>query len=284
MRGTAGRILLVGCFAVSALTLSASGAAAETPTIGQTGVPNTSCSVGDWAGFSVSSGAQYFPPAVPGVLNWTIDSWSTYASPAAGQRMKLKVYSSGSTYRVLAQDVPRTLTPGVLNTFATNINVTTQYGSFLLGMTTLTPGIGCAFGPMGESFLVSPGTDTATGDVVNFSNDSGERLNISAKVEPTNTFSLGAITLNKRRGNATLVVNKLPNQGVLNVSGKGVKSTGAIIGTVLPATATLVIRAKGRKRTTLNQTGKVTLRPNITFTPLDGSARSTSAKVKLKKL
>jgi hypothetical protein len=279
MLRTAGRMLLLGCFVVSALALGAPWAAAETVTVGQTGVPASSCSVGDWAGSF--GGVGYVVPSF--AFNWTIESWSTFAGPGAGQRIKLKLYSfvSQTTYRVVAQDVPRTLTPGVLNTFATDIEVPERA---LLGFTTLTPGIGCSFGPAGQEFFVSSGTDTPTGEPVTFADDLGEALNISARMEPTNTFSLGARTINKRRGTATLTVKDLQNQGVVNVSGRGVKSTGAIIGTVIPASATLVIRAKGRKRTKLRQTGKVTLHPAITFTPLDGSARSVSPKVKLKKL
>ncbi len=279
MSRTAGRTLLFGCLAVSILTLSASSAAAGTTTIGQTGVPNTTCSVGDWNG---GSGAQYYTPYENGAVNWTIDSWSTYASPLAGQRMKLKVYKAvtSTTSRVTAQDVPRTLTPGVLNTFATNIEVSGFVG---LGFTTLTPGIGCAFGPMGETFQVSSGTDTATGDIVNFAYDTGERLNISAQVEPTNTFSLGAITINKKRGTARLTVDKLLNVGVVAAVGKGIKPTSQSIATV-PGGITLQIRSRGKAKSQLNRTGKVTVHPQITFSPTDGNQRSVSAKVRLKKL
>ena len=53
----------------------------------------------------------------------------------------------------------------------------------------------------------------------------GVRLNISAVVEPTNSFTLGKPKLNKKKGTATLAVN-VPNSGT-GVWGKGVKAATA---------------------------------------------------------
>ncbi len=45
----------------------------------------------------------------------------------------------------------------------------------------------------------------------------------------------------------------------------------------------LTIKAKGKKKGTLNETGKVKLRPKITYTPTGGDPSTQSVKVKLKK-
>ena len=46
---------------------------------------------------------------------------------------------------------------------------------------------------------------------------------------------------------------------------------------------TLTIKAKGKKQKTLNETGKVTVTPKVTYTPTGGDASTQSVKVKLKK-
>jgi hypothetical protein len=120
---------------------------------------------------------------------------------------------------------------------------------------------------------------------VTFTANSGRRLNISATLDPTNTITLGDTSRNKKKGTATLTVN-VPNPGELTASGRGVKAAGAartsraVTG---PGTAKLVIRAKGRKKAKLNNTGKVKLTPTITFTPTGGAAGAVSTSVKLKK-
>jgi hypothetical protein len=45
----------------------------------------------------------------------------------------------------------------------------------------------------------------------------------------------------------------------------------------------LTIKAKGKKKGTLNETGKVKVNPKITYTPTGGDPTTQSIKVKLKK-
>ena len=47
--------------------------------------------------------------------------------------------------------------------------------------------------------------------------------------------------------------------------------------------ATLLIKAKGKKKRKLNDTGKVKLNATISYTPTGGTASTHSRKVKLKK-
>jgi hypothetical protein len=113
-------------------------------------------------------------------------------------------------------------------------------------------------------------------------------LLLNADVEPISTFTLGAITRNKKKGTATLTA-ALPNPGELTASGKGVKSAGAA-GAVIsktvtaPGAVTLTIKAKGKKKRKLNETGKVKLKVAVTYTPTGGDASTHSLTVKLKKL
>jgi hypothetical protein len=111
-------------------------------------------------------------------------------------------------------------------------------------------------------------------------------LGFNADVEkPSNTFSLGAITRNKKKGTATLTFN-VPNPGDLAGSGQGarVASTEAATSKAVPAgAAKLVVKAKGKKKRKLNETGKVKLNLAITYTPTGGDPSTQSLKVKLRR-
>ena len=129
--------------------------------------------------------------------------------------------------------------------------------------------------------------DLADGAAGDFNLSGNNRVNVSAEITPTNTFTLGAVARNKKRGTATENAT-VPNPGTVGVSGKGVKqaSAGARTAAVsVPAAGTvqLSIRAKGKKKKKLNTTGKVKVSPVITYTPNGGTPRSQTVKVKLKK-
>lgn len=105
--------------------------------------------------------------------------------------------------------------------------------------------------------------------------------------KPSNAFTVGKAALNKRRGTATLTVN-VPSAGELVASGKGVKAASSFpraqsSKSVPPGSAQLVIRARGKKKRKLDETGKVTLSIAITFTPTGGDPNTQSMKVTLKK-
>lgn len=105
-------------------------------------------------------------------------------------------------------------------------------------------------------------------------------------VEPTNSFSVGAVKRNKKKGTATINLT-LPNPGELTGSGKGVKASsagGAVISKPVGAgQAQLLIKAKGKKKKKLNQKGKAKLSVAISFTPTGGQPNTQLVKVKLKK-
>lgn len=204
------RFSLVSIVAALSLTASASTATAQV-TVGQIGVPNTTCATGDWAQPTVSSGTSYVIP-----VTGTLTSWSHIAKILAGQKMKLKVFRqvAGLAYTVVGQDVPRDLNSGALNTFATNIPV--QAGD-VLGMTTLTSGTGCGFGPATETDLYKTG-DAPNGTPVTFETLSVvSRLNISAVIEP----APGATILTCKGQRVTIAGTKGPDE-IVGTSGRDV--------------------------------------------------------------
>jgi hypothetical protein len=74
---------------------------------------------------------------------------------------------------------------------------------------------------------------------------------------------------------------------VIRVAGKGVKgsSAGAIASKKIGAAGKVkvVIRAKGANAAKLNQSGKVTVKAKITYTPTGGTPLTEKKKVKLRR-
>jgi hypothetical protein len=248
-------------------------------TIGQTATPAVCTGSFDRLQPTVTSGNTYVMPAAG-----TITSWSTQAI-AGGGALGMKVFRplGGARYLVVGHEGHNDLTGGVMNTFAANVAV--KAGDVLGTFTPPNPNDpGCAFSVPGETFLGRPQNlpDGGEGD---FAQANGFRMNISAVLDPTNTFTLGKPTLNKKRGTATLTVN-VPNPGELTGSGNGgeVASAGAATSMAVPTgSATLLIKAKGKKKRKLNETGKVKLNIAVTYTPTGGDPSTQSVKVKLKK-
>ena len=93
-------------------------------------------------------------------------------------------------------------------------------------------------------------------------------------------FAVGALTLNKRRGTGRLTVN-VPGAGVLKAAGKGLKTTTAK--TSSAGDVVLKLRAKGRARAALDNSGRVKLKVGLTWAPTGNTGSSQTDKVKLKK-
>ena len=286
------RIALAASLAGFSLAASASPASAAV-TIGQLdpGVPTTTCATQDFDGLqaSITSGTSYLVPAAG-----TLTSWSHNARAASGQQLTMKVFrkvADPATYQVVGHDGPRNLTGGVLNTFPTNIAV--QPGD-VLGLNTRSPtATACGFGAApGDTIIIHgpalpdgtliPGLQDGDSGAFGMPDDS-VRFNISAVVEPTNAFTLGTLTRNKKKGTVTLNLT-LPNSGELSASGKGVKAASAAISKAVAAgPAQLLIKAKGKKKKKLKKKGKVKLNVSVAYTPTGGDPSTQSVKVKLKK-
>jgi hypothetical protein len=108
----------------------------------------------------------------------------------------------------------------------------------------------------------------------------------NAVLDATNSFTLGAVTRNKKKGTATIEA-QVSNPGQLTGSGSGasVARAGAKVSQDVsgPGPATLTIRAAGKKKRTLKRTGKVRLNVSITFTPTGGDPNTQTLTVKLRK-
>jgi hypothetical protein len=267
------------------LGLLASATPAAAVTVGQLdpGDAGSVCAsqVFDFVQPTVSFGNTYVVPSTGGVTNWTVSSWSTKASDDPGQKMGLKFFrkiGEPATYQAVAHQASHDLVPG-LNTFATDLQVRSGdiLGSHYEGSGA------CVFGVPDDVFFVE-GADLADGASGEFESDSPYRLNATAEVTPTNVVTLGKLKA-KRNGTATLLLT-VPNPGDLSVGGKGVKASSAGAATakaVNAGTVKLVIRSKGNKKRKLADTGRVTVKPMISFTPTGGTASTVARKVKLRR-
>jgi hypothetical protein len=255
-------------------------------TIGQTGLPTNSCADGaDRLQPTVTSGNSYVVPST--VVLGTIRAWSTEAFAGAGQMLAMKVYRplGGPTYRVVGHDGPHTLSPSTLNTFPASAAVKT---GDVLGISSPAGSLpGCRISAAeGPSVFFRAG-NLADGEQGDFgSDDPGERLNVSSVLAPTNSFTLGKVERNQKKGTATITL-EVPNPGSLVLAGNGVKRASASRAVVAMTVATpgdvqLKIRAKGKNKRKLNETGKVRVKPTITFTPTGGDPNTQSLKLKLK--
>jgi hypothetical protein len=274
-----------GALIGTALFLAASAAPAEASVvIGQVGDPATSgcTNAVEWVQPTVTSGNPY---VVPGT--GTITSWTTFGGANPADQLKMKVFRAvpgqAGFYQVVGHDGPRTITPGGTtgNTFPANIAV--KPGD-LLGFHTVTSGNKCAFQSPGDTYYAFSGDIPDGQSNGPFFAQADFRLDIEATFAPTNSFSLGATTRNKKKGTARQSLN-LPNPGDLTASGKGVRATSAAQAvtskSVGAGPAQLLVMATGKKRKKLSQTGKVTLSVAITYTPTFGAPSTQSEKVKL---
>jgi hypothetical protein len=282
------RLGVAACLVALSLAVSASPATAAV-TIGQTAPSTDDCGESDRLQPTVTSGNAYVVPST--VPNWTVTSWSTQASAGgAGQMLAMKVYRplGGVTYMIVGHDGPRLLAQSTLNTFPASVAV--KAGDVLGNSSPAAGGDpACTFAVAGESHLRRLGNlaDGASGDFAP-GPIPDRRVNISAVITPTNSFSLGEVGRNKRKGTATLTVEDVPNPGELVASGEGVKgasAAGAVVAKTVtaPGDVKLIIRAKGKKKRKLNETGKVKVMATITFTPTGGDPNAQSRKLKLKK-
>ena len=292
MRRSRTRFALVGstAFLVSGMLLAAASPAGAV-TIGRLAPgtsPGTVCdnSPFDIVNPTVSSGPNYEVPSY-GVA---IGAWSTNAAAGAGQQLELKIFRplSGDTFLQVGHDGPRNLTPSSVNTFS-GLNIPVKPGDLIGlndGNADDVPNA-CAF--VGPDDLVQRGGNLNDGEQGLFGGPSADYVNVTAVVKPTNAFTFGATTRNKKKGTASLTVNVPAPGGTLTLTGNGLKSassSGAHASAIPvsgPAAVQLKIKPKGKTRKKLNASGKAKVTAQITYTPTDGDPNSLQQKVKLKK-
>jgi hypothetical protein len=270
---------------VVALLLGTTPASASI-TVGQTpGIADPVCTTGNTDIFntSVPAATTSYRSPVTGALT----SWSTRAAVGNGQTLTMKVFrkvSDPDTYQVVAHDGPRDLAPNTHNTFG-GLSIPVKAGDFvgLNSENATSVDNACLFDQPGAVYLFN-NTGLADGQSEPFSDAFDDAVNVSAQIQPDNSFRIGAVTRNKKKGTAIVPVN-VPNPGELSAAGKGVKSASVarsskVVGV---GTASLVIRAKGKQKRKLNENGKVKLAPRITYIPTGGDPTTQRTKLKLKK-
>jgi hypothetical protein len=267
-------VLCVPCLA--ALFWATTAIASQT--IGQlpSGTPTDNCT---------TSGLDYLQPSVTGGNLYVaraagnITSWSTNSSASgAGAVFVLKVFRrtpDPEQFQVMAHSAPHTLTSGP-NTFSTSLPV--KSGDMLGFHETGAPN-SCAFTQPFDNVLNRAG-NLADGASGIFAPQNDVRLNLSAVLVPDNTFTLGAITRNRKRGTATITATTT-NPGLVAIAGKGMKKrpskTLAVAGPV-----TFPVAAVGKNRHTLERKGRLVLPVRITFFPTGGDPSTQAINLKLK--
>jgi hypothetical protein len=272
--------------AALAFVTSATPAGASIPLGQVAGAPTGDCATNfDFRQGSVAAGNGYTMPAAGRITSWS-SSAGVGAGPGAEYTIKVFRQVAGLRYSVVGHDGPRPLAGSGVSTFASNLPV--EPGD-VLGIHTSTTGTNCTAaetGLSGDTPLFRGMSNLADGSSEVFTEDNDNvRLNIAAELMPTNTFTLGAVRRNKKKGTATLAVS-VPNPGTLTLTGKGVKTTsGAAASQAVPTEGkvTLPVRAKGKKRRKLNETGNVKVSLEVTYTPSGGDASAQATKLKLKK-
>jgi hypothetical protein len=217
-----------------------------------------------------------------------ITSWTHRSQAGVGQQVTMKIFrkvGDPAKYQAVGHDGPHPVSASTTMTFSTSVPV--QAGD-VLGITGAggSVNIGCGFSAVGGGTRGFRSGNLLESDPPgDFTLSPNTRVNLSAVVVPTNSFTLGAVERNKKKGTASVAVT-VPNAGELVLSGNGVKAAGgarASATATAPGEVKLTIRAQGKKKRKLAATGKVKLNATITYTPTGGDPTSQSVKVKLRK-
>jgi hypothetical protein len=271
-----------GSLAAVAL-LSTSAPAWGAVTIGQTplSTPDASCtSQLDLLQPTVTSATRYVVPST--VAQGTVTEWSHRAAAGSGQQLTFKVFraAGGPNWQVVGGEGPRALKPSSLNTFSTSIPV--RAGDVLGLNSTNAASVpnGCLFAANGDTHLERAG-DLPIGAAGSFTSVGDTRVNVSAKIEPVNTFTFPSVATNKR--GFAIVSLTLPNPGRLSVSGENVGSgIHRSISIAAPGTVGVAVWATGRKRVKLLRKRRAFIVPTFRYTPTSGARRSQAIGVQLR--
>jgi hypothetical protein len=244
-------------------------------TIGQlpTAAPSPRCTVeADYLQPSVTGGNLYIARQAGTITSWSTNSFNS------GATYVFKVFrrtSDPDVFQVIAHSEPHSLLPG-LNTVPVSIPV--RSGD-MIGLNESGTPNSCTFVMPGDSVLSHPG-DLSDGAGGEFSAVDAVRLNLSAVLVPSNEFTLGTVTRDRRRGSAS-VTAYVSNPGLVTISGNGlrrqVEKTVAV-----PGPVPFHIASAGSFKRRLERKGKVTVSPTVTFYPAGGDPASKSITVRLR--
>jgi hypothetical protein len=222
------------------------------------------------------------PQGVTSPVNGTVTSWR-FSDASAGNSISLRVLRQvdNGVFTGISTSAPQTSVGGLNGPIATSLPI--KAGDYV-GLAAGSGGGGFFYDlnpvPFLDMYWTPPLADGETRSGVG----TNEEVMVQATVEPTNTFTVGAPVLNKKKGTATLMLTA-PNPGTLDSSGTGanVAETAANKTVTAGQTVKFLISATGKKRKKLNKKGKVTFTATFTFTPTFGSPSTQSIPVLLKK-
>ena len=237
--------------------------------------PSPTCTSGfDFLEPSITSGNLYIAREAG-----TITSWSTNSS-GPGARYVLKIFrrtTDPDSFQVVAHSAPHKLTAG-LNSVSVSLPV--KSGD-LLGYHESGPPNSCTFSQLGDTVLNRAG-DLADGADGIFDPRNDMRLNLQAVLVPDNTFTLGSITHNRKRGTVTITA-QVSNPGLVTVSGRGLKKRPAKT-LVVAGPVTFSIAAAGSAKRRLLRKGRVTVAVTLTFFPPGGDPSTQTLSLRLRKI
>jgi hypothetical protein len=248
-----------------------------------------------------NSGADYSPrPTFSNVaLASGLRAPGGLSSPVNGTVVRWRIRVGDST-RVTNLRIIRPLGAGLFTAAGTSASVTPSINATTSYEVQLPIRIGdyigldcCNPGPPGAEFFVS--------DVPAIRNEwqptladggpgrapfSANLYEVAVNADITTTFTVDAITRNKKKGTATLTI-RVAHAGEVTGAGKSVKgANAAVISKPVrgPGNVQFLIKARGKKqKKRLNSTGKVKVKPKITYTPTGGEPATRSVGVMLKK-
>jgi hypothetical protein len=266
---------LTAAVAVLALGVAAAAPAHASVTIGQlpTAAPSPRCTVdADYLQPSVTGGDLYIARQAGTITSWSTNSFNS------GATYVFKVFrrtSDPDVFQVIAHSEPHSLLRG-LNTVPVSIPV--RSGD-MIGLNASGDPNSCTFAMPGDSVLSHPG-DLSDGAAGEFSAVVDVRLNLSAVLVPSNDFTLGAVTRDRRRGSASMTAY-VSNPGLVTISGNGLKRQVAK-SVAVPGPVPFQIASAGSFKRRLERKGKVTVSPTVTFYPAGGDPASKSITVRLR--
>jgi hypothetical protein len=266
---------LTAAVAVLGLGMAAGAPAHASVTIGQlpTAAPSPGCTVdADYLQPSVTGGNLYIARQAGTITSWSTNSFSS------GATYVFKVFrrtGDPDVFQVIAHSEPHSLLPG-LNTVPVSIPV--RSGD-MIGINESGAPNSCTFVVPGDSVLSHPG-DLSDGAAGEFSAVDDVRLNLSAVLVPSNEFTLGTVTRDRRRGSASLTAY-VSNPGLVTISGKGLKRQVAKT-VAVPGPVPFQIASAGSFKRRLERKGKVAVNPTVTFYPAGGDPASKSITVRLR--
>lgn len=266
---------LTAAVAVLGLGMAAAAPAHASVTIGQlpTAAPSPRCTVdADYLQPSVTGGNLYIARQAGTITSWSTNSFNS------GATYVFKVFrrtSDPDVFQVIARSEPHSLLPG-LNTVPVSIPV--RSGD-MVGINESGAPNSCTFVMPGDSVLSHPG-DLSDGAAGEFSAVEDVRLNLSAVLVPSNEFTLGTVTRDRRRGSASLTAY-VSNPGLVTISGKGLKRQVAKT-VAVPGPVPFQIASAGSFKRRLERKGKVAVNPTVTFYPAGGDPASKSITVRLR--